>query len=98
MRITFQLADGYDHSITVDECRIVNNEILFDDTDFIAMKFWSIDDIKERLQSQGYEPSMENVRKVINTGELGALEDATERDWDTIDWAIEDAKIEKEAE
>lgn len=66
------------------------------DTDRIAMKIWSVEDVEACLKEEGYEPSEENVNKVLNTHMLDALEDCTDWDWEIIHQAIDEAKIEKE--
>lgn len=59
--------------------------------EYIATTFWSRDDIANRLAEQGYEPSQDNIDKVLDTGDLKYLGDCTDADWAYIDRAIEDA-------
>lgn len=63
------------------------HEIL-DRRDYFAVKLWSDEDIKSCLAERYFAPSDENVRKVMATGYLGALDDCTDAEWDTIYDAI----------
>jgi hypothetical protein len=56
--------------------------------DIVAEKQWKIQDIKDALITRGFTDSKENVQKIIDTGYLNELEEATEYDWDVIDCAI----------
>lgn len=84
-------------------CRVIDGKIthidedrITIDTDRIAMKIWSVEDVKACLKEDGYEPSEDNVNKVLNTHMLDALDDCTDWDWEIIHQAIDEAKIEKE--
>lgn len=94
MTIKLRYGDSYrliDGKIThIDEDRITI------DTDKIAMKIWSVEDVEACLKEDGYESSEDNVNKVLNTHMLDALEDCTDWDWEIIHQAIDEAKIEKE--
>lgn len=61
-------------------------------SEFIAMKLWNREDVKQVLREEGYEDTEENVNEVVNSGYLNALNDCTDNDWETIrnaiDWTL----------
>ena len=67
--------------------------------DVIAAKVWTQDDIKDTLQSDGYEGTEEEVSRVIDASNtLSLLDDCTDQDWEIIHQAIENAHIQKHNE
>ena len=71
--------------------RLIEHEIdpsTLTSVDIVAEKQWTVQNIKDSLIIRGFKDSMENVRKVIETGYLNELEEAIEYDWDVIDCAI----------
>lgn len=58
-------------------------------SEFIAMKLWNREDVKQVLREEGYDDTEENVNKVINSGYLNALNDCTDDDWEIIRQAID---------
>lgn len=67
--------------------------------DVIAAKVWTRDDIKDTLQSEGYEGTEEEVGRVIDASNtLSLLDDCTDQDWEIIHQAIENAHIQKHNE
>ena len=60
-------------------------------SEHIAMKLWSREDISLTLEYCGYEPSEENIDKVLNTQISKCLNDCTDYDWEIIDQAIYEA-------
>ena len=64
--------------------------------DVITAKVWTRDDIKDTLQSEGYEGTEEEVGRVIDASNtLSLLDDCTDQDWEIIHQAIENAHIQK---
>ena len=64
--------------------------------DVIAAKVWTRDDVKDALQSEGYEGTEEEVGRVIDASNtLSLLDDCTDQDWEIIHQAIENAHIQK---
>lgn len=67
--------------------------------DVIAAKVWTTDDVKDALQSEGYEGTEEEVGRVIDASSLlSLLDDCTDQDWEIINQAIEAAHIQKQSE
>lgn len=67
--------------------------------DVIAAKVWTTDDVKDVLQSEGYEGTEEEVGRVIDASNLlSLLDDCTDQDWEIINQAIEAAHIQKQSE
>ena len=64
--------------------------------DVIAAKVWTRDDVKDALQSAGYEGTEEEVGRVIDASNLlSLLDDCTDQDWEIIHQAIDNAHIQK---
>lgn len=55
---------------------------------YIAMKIWTREDIESVLRDMGYPDTEENVDAVVNSGDLNALNDCTDDDWEIIEQAI----------
>lgn len=67
--------------------------------DVIAAKVWTTDDVKDTLQSEGYEGTEEEVGRVIDASNLlSLLDDCTDQDWEIINQAIEAAHIQKRSD
>lgn len=67
-----------------------------DPRDTVAAQIWTKEDIESKLNEMGYKDTPEQVKKVIKTGYLGALNAATDSDWEIIEQAIENTpKLEK---
>lgn len=60
---------------------------------YIAWKLWNTEDILDRLQALGYQPSEGNLQAVLEKSD--AIDDflgrCTDEDWETIDCAIREA-------
>lgn len=66
--------------------------------DVIAAKVWTTEDIRDVLQSAGYEGTDEEVGRVIDASNtLSLLDDCTDQDWEIIHQAIENAHIQKKS-
>lgn len=61
---------------------------LLNRNDYFALKLWQEDDIKAVLDEMGYPCSEENVATVLASGDLDALSDCTDNDWNIISNAI----------
>ena len=59
--------------------------------DYLAMKLWVKDDIRNELICRGYEGTQDEIDAVVNTGYLKLLNDCTDYDWWCIDYAIDSA-------
>ena len=57
-------------------------------SDYISSKLWCREDVANELKARGFEGTKEEVDAVINTGELEALDDCTDSDWEIIAHAI----------
>lgn len=66
--------------------------------DVVAVKVWTRDDIKDALQTEGYEGTEGEVNRVLDsTDTLSLLDDCTDQDWEIIRQAIEAAHIQKQS-
>lgn len=64
----------------------------------IAVKVWTRDDIRDTLQTEGYEGTEGEVNRVIDFSDtLSLLDDCTDQDWEIIRQAIEAAHIQKQS-
>lgn len=57
--------------------------------DYIAMNLWTREDIESMLRGMAYPATEENIDAVVNSGDLNALNDCTDNDWEIITLAIE---------
>jgi len=87
MLLNLILKDGSYHEINCKLLHFSDEEIVVE-TDFVAAKLWCIDDIKDCLQINGFEPSDHNVNEVMNTHYLDDLNNCTDGDWSIIHDAI----------
>lgn len=60
--------------------------------DYIAMKLWMEDDIKQVLEEYGYKGTQEEIDEVLNMRDIYYLNDCTDDDWFCIGAAIEEAE------
>lgn len=60
-------------------------------SDYLAVQIWMDEDIAKKLDEMGFAPSDENVAIVRDYTDIGEwLEEATECDWDKIEYSISD--------
>lgn len=65
----------------------------------VAVKVWTLDDIRDTLQTEGYEGTEGEVNRVLDASNtLSLLDDCTDQDWGIIRQAIEAAHIQKHNE
>ena len=64
--------------------------------DYIAVKLWSKEDVRDRVLERYPEYNDNQIKKivsdVISSGYLKALEDCTDDDWSYIDYAIDEVQ------
>ena len=68
-----------------DQKNLINRE------DYVAVKLWNKDDIRGVLIEEGYEGTDEEVNAVVDSGELRALNDCTDDEWNLIRHAVVNA-------
>lgn len=88
MKLTLTTNDGK----KIAEKDVPDNTILSDiicRNETIASKIWLEEDIADKLEEMGFEPSQHNIGEVINSGYLKRLNDCTDEDWMIIEYAID---------
>ena len=92
------ITDGYIHNKLEKnlenlfiEKGLFNNPDLIDRRGYVAWKLWHREDIRQMLIEKGYEPSLDNIEKVIQSGYLKHLSDCTDQEWDIIGYAIDES-------
>lgn len=57
---------------------------IINENDYFAVKLWSAEDIEDTIRAIGYEPTPDDVEKVLESDDLKHLEDCTDEDWATL--------------